>query len=271
MFRLLINSILKTYGRQIIESSRLETLNATSFEHAKYERWMEQANLSPTFRDFIFTNIRSSTSQLQQDLVAQYVALSTDSDQRYFVEFGACDGKILSNTYLLEKAYGWQGILAEPCRSWHERLIDNRSAKIDFRCLSPKGNSEIEFFEAENAEYSTLSEFRASDLHSQIRLKGKKYIVPSVSLIDLLHQHGAPSTIDYLSVDTEGSEFSILQEFNFSLYKFNMISVEHNFSDNRSRVFNLLSNAGYARYLEHLSLFEDWYFPVDFNSAFFYR
>ena len=95
--------------------------------------------------------------------------------------------------------------------------------------------------------------------------------MPSVSLIDLLHQHNAPSTIDYLSVDTEGSEFSILQEFNFSLYKFNMISVEHNFSDNRSRVLDLLSNAGYVRYLENLSLFEDWYFPVDFNSAFFFK
>src|ERR1017187_1984592 len=54
--------------------------------------------------------LRISKSQLRQDLMV----LSELDFKRggYFVEFGATNGVTLSNTYLLEKEYGWTGILA---------------------------------------------------------------------------------------------------------------------------------------------------------------
>ena len=61
-----------------------------------------------------------SRAQLKQDI---FVLLETGFKRDgYFVEFGATNGVDLSNSWLLEKAFGWTGILAEPARIWHDDL-----------------------------------------------------------------------------------------------------------------------------------------------------
>ena len=62
-----------------------------------------------------------SRAQLAQDIFA--LAVSNSTSPKFFVEFGATDGITLSNTWLLEKHLGWQGILAEPARTWHEAAM----------------------------------------------------------------------------------------------------------------------------------------------------
>ena len=42
--------------------------------------------------------------------------------------------------------------------------------------------------------------------------------------------------IDYLSIDTEGSEYRILKAFNFERYTFRCITVEHNQTKNRDLI-----------------------------------
>ena len=55
-----------------------------------------------------------SRSQLRQDL---FVLSQLDFKRNgYFVEFGATNGFNLSNTHLMEKEFGWTGILAEPAK-----------------------------------------------------------------------------------------------------------------------------------------------------------
>ena len=87
----------------------------------------------------------------------------------------------------------------------------------------------------------------------------KHYLVESVSLNDLLSEHSAPVEIDYLSIDTEGSEYEILSQFDFLKYSINIITVEHNFSSKRDDLFQLLYSKGYRRIFESISLFDDWY------------
>jgi FkbM family methyltransferase len=206
---------------------------------------------------FVLANTSQSRAQLQQDLFALLV-LNKKRDG-YFVEFGATNGITLSNTYLLEKEYGWQGILAEPARIWSEDLIANRSCKLDFRCVSDESGRTLVFHETEIPELSVIDSYKNEDMHSNLRRKGEQYLVESVSLNDLLAAHNAPNQIDFMSIDTEGSEFDILNSFDFSKYQISIIVVEHNFSDIRIKLNSLLTKNGFTQVSNTQTLWDDWY------------
>jgi FkbM family methyltransferase len=160
---------------------------------------------------------------------------------------------------LLEKELQWTGILAEPARSWHQALKKNRTSNIDARCVWSESGKELTFNETNIAALSTLDQFSGADLHYAARENGKRYQVETISLMDLLKAHDAPKNIDYLSIDTEGSEFDILNSFDFGAYNISIITCEHNYADKRKPIFDLLTSKGFSRVLEDLSGFEDWY------------
>ena len=126
------------------------------------------------------------------------------------------------------------GILAEPARRWHKELRANRTCHIETDCVWSESNSHITFEEADWGELSGVRMASASDTKST----GRTYTVNTISLFDLLNKYGAPKEIDYLSVDTEGSEFDILSSFDFSKYQFNVITCEHNHEPRREHLFS---------------------------------
>ena len=197
--------------------------------------------------------LRSSRSQFRQDL---FVLSQVDFKREgYFVEFGATNGVHLSNTCLLEKEFGWSGILAEPGKRWHEELKRNRSCHVETDCVWKDSNSSLTFNETEIGEYSTIDDFSGG----YAKRHAHRYKVNTISLADMLEKYDAPRIIDYMSIDTEGSEFAILSAFDFDRYKFNFLTVEHNYSSTRQDVLRLLTAKGYRRTMEHLMTIEDWY------------
>ena len=70
-------------------------------------RWLKSVTVDREFQEYIFANLASSTSQLQQDLFVAYHFksnfakndLNKAKKSFFFVEFGAADGIELSNTY----------------------------------------------------------------------------------------------------------------------------------------------------------------------------
>ena len=205
-----------------------------------------------------------SQSQLRQDLFVLY--LEDFKRKGFFVEFGATNGIDLSNTYLLETEFGWDGILAEPAVCWQPDLKLNRTAAIEKRCVWSSSGGHIEFNETAIPELSTVDTFSYSDLHSVGRKKGKRYIVETISINDLLNEYNAPRHIDYLSIDTEGSEFEILSSLDFERYSFGVITCEHNFTPMREKIHNLLKSHGYSRIFTEISDFDDWYVGSDAKS-----
>jgi FkbM family methyltransferase len=202
--------------------------------------------------------IKLSKSQIRQDL---FVLSELDFKKRgFFVEFGATNGLTLSNTYLLEKEFEWEGILVEPAKCWHQDLYVNRTCRIETKCVWSKSNTKLTFIETDIPALSTIDYFRSKDWPKNLRQTGnKKYEVETISLLDLLDTHRAPQMIDYLSIDTEGSEFEILSNFDFDRYQFRIITCEHNHTPIRQKIHELLTSYGYTIKFDDLSRFDDWY------------
>lgn len=218
-----------------------------------------------TIKNKLLSYNDSFNSQLKQDVLA--LVLTDFKRNGFFVEFGVCDGLYLSNTVLLEKQYDWQGIIAEPNKSHHESLIKNRSCNIDFKAVFGVSHQYVEFREIENhKDLSGIVETFVNDNHVKTREKEHKtYNVETISLTDLLRTYNAPTHIDFISIDTEGSEFDILSNFEFKDYDVDIFTVEHNFIErNRTRIKTLFDNNNYTRIFTELSQWDDWYISNKF-------
>lgn len=67
-------------------------------------------------KKFVFETITPQilgNSQKGQDSLIQYTFSTLGTTNKYYVEFGACDGYQLSNTSYLRESQGWTGLLLE--------------------------------------------------------------------------------------------------------------------------------------------------------------
>lgn len=208
-------------------------------------------------------------SQYGQDLFVYCCAVSCDM-KGSFIEAGATNGINWSNTYILECSLGWDGILVEPCKAFHQQLRHNRNASFEFRCLLDENGSKVSFVEVltPNSDYtlsspelSSVASFLPKDWASQIRSGNSvRYDVDTIDFSTLATLHRLDSHIGYLSLDTEGSELAILQSIDFNKYSFDIITVEHNFIPSRmDKLRSLLSKAGYIKVLENASHADYWF------------
>jgi FkbM family methyltransferase len=168
-----------------------------------------------------FQDIIKNYSQIKQDL--KVLSFYNNKQNGYFVEIGANDGVTLSNTYLLEKDYNWNGICVEALPDKFNELVKNRkSININKAVFHKTG--EILQFSSDN-----LLSGITDKIDAHLGSKNKEQIsVETMTLNDILEQNNAPRFIDYISIDTEGSELEILKSVDFNKYTFGLIHVEHN-------------------------------------------
>ncbi len=262
-FKNIINKFLGITGVNLIDRNKAEIIKKMPRSLFVY------SVLNENGREIIAPYLEKSTSQLGQDL---FVASNFDNSKKhFFVEFGATDGVTNSNTYILEKFFGWEGLLIEPAQVWHKDLLKNRECLIDNRCIYKKSGETVSFLEVKTtgkAEpgLSTMKEYADNgDWASKIRLKESTHNkVETITLNDILDEYKVPKVISYISIDTEGSELDIIKSFNLQKRAVKIITVEHNYhKKNRNSIYNLLTKHGYKRVFKNISLFDDWYIRDD--------
>lgn len=264
-----VNKILKIEKKLINAKKEIEKIN------------IEKSNLEKNFlsQDSIFDFYNISENEKQQLLgwsrsqIKQDIFVYLESNRKnngFYVEFGATDGYNLSNSNMLEQKFGWRGILAEPAIVWHDKLKVNRpNAIIENDCVWSTTGEKLTFNETNIAHLSTVDDYSGHDDHSSLRKEGNKYEVTTISLLDLLKKHNAPKEIDYLSIDTEGSELVILEAFfrDNNYYKIKIITCEHNYTKNRNKIYQLLAKHGYQRKYQEASKWDDFYVLVNDSNS----
>jgi FkbM family methyltransferase len=180
-----------------------------------------------------------SYSQLNQD--TKVIEFYKNKSDGYFLDVGAYNGVHISNTYLLEKEFGWKGICIEPLQSAFSELEKNRNVI----CLDKAVYSETgkEFAFRESGVLSGITQH--IDRHKSTKSNNEVNVMTD-TLTNILSENEAPTFIEYMSLDTEGTELEILKGIDFDKYTIGYIDVEHNYVEpRRTEMRKLLLNNGY--------------------------
>jgi FkbM family methyltransferase len=191
-------------------------------------------------------------SQLGQDrIVDEYLRGKRDG---IFVDIGAYDGVTFSNTLTLERERDWTGICIEPLPDVFAQLQKNRRCICVQACIGNREEPGVEFLAVQSKAFRTrmlsgvLSEYDARHLLRVAaeldEFGGSKNVirVPMRHLHALLGEHGIRK-VDYLSIDTEGSELLILRSTILSAIGNPCITVENNYDD--PAIDSVLREQGY--------------------------
>jgi FkbM family methyltransferase len=163
----------------------------------------------------------------------------------YYLECGAHDGIGDSQTLQLEKA-DWSGLLVEPSSYFYGLQRSGRKCKIDNRALWSRSNEYVNFTEVQGTELSGITDTFQDDKWDRLKRSHRTYQVRTVSLNDLLDEHNAPKIIQFMCLDTEGSESEILSTYDISRHRILVMMVEYNgVESQRSKILDILIPKGY--------------------------
>lgn len=169
-----------------------------------------------------------------------------------FVDVGAYDGIYLSNTYLLEKL-GWRGVCVEPLPTAFEWCRANRSGSACYQaaCVAESQTGTVVLHADEMGVFSSLEQSGSPhDLGYHYHRLGLDFAgtrevrVPARSLGDILEEEGL-SRVDVLSVDTEGTELTVLSGLDLDKVDVRMMLIEANSPERVLEVKAFADRTGY--------------------------
>jgi FkbM family methyltransferase len=162
------------------------------------------------------------------------------------IEVGAVDGIDGSNTLYFERL-GWNCLCIEPQPGigYFESLKSNRKLALNY-AISQKEQTDAIFTVvyctpdwAGGKEYpwsgmsGLVPDERLIVDHEKLGLKPvKKEIFVETKRLDwCIDNHFKHDTIDFISIDVEGSELDVLQSFDVNKYNTKLLVIENNFND----------------------------------------
>lgn len=181
-------------------------------------------------------------SQFQQDKIINETYFH-NMKGGIFVDIGAHNGVIFNNTLFFEKELDWTGICIEPIPEVFQQLKENRKCKCIQGCVTDSSKDSL-FFRA--ATYAINTEMLSGlaktydpdqylQMMHEVGQTGGQLQVLTVNCFKIndLLKHSNICHVNFLSIDTEGGEFEILQSIDYDRFKIDIISVDDSYQDPR--------------------------------------
>jgi len=184
----------------------------------------------------------------------KYIADFFSSDYKgWCIDVGAADGVRGSNSYYFEKL-GWKCLCVEPNPAYFGSLSFKRQM-IEFMACGKENKNDVPFeiFEiGKNHIFSSVSSLKVDERlkkdHAHITHKTYTIRVDVRTLDTILDRFNFPK-IDFISIDTEGTELDVLKGFDIKKWHPQLLVVENNYND--LNVEEYLKNFGYIKVLRH--------------------
>ncbi len=171
-------------------------LGGNNIDEKKEESIVEEKKYEPFYHD------------LYNDLFYKNIIFENKRNG-YFVEVGALDGFLMSQSYIFEKQLDWEGIVVEPNPMWKDGLSYHRKCNVSTEAISDKKGKMI--FECR--EQPAFSGLKTATNESRISDIVDEFEIETITLVDLFDKFNAPDVLDWVSIDTEGAEVGILEQF----------------------------------------------------------
>ena len=149
-----------------------------------------------------------------------------------FVDVGAHNGVTFSNSYMLETSLGWHGVCLEPIERHFKRLARRRKCVALNACAYNRRDNVSFSMVSYNADMlSGITE--TYDPQHYGRIGGERGVieevtVPALPLRDVLRDAGI-TRVDFISIDTEGSELQVVQGIDFDAVFVDVLVIELNY------------------------------------------
>lgn len=157
----------------------------------------------------------------------------------FFIDIGAHDGLLFSNSLFFESYRNWEGICVEPNPIVFNKLISNRKSVNLNVCIGSE-NKKVKFTQIEG--YSEMlsgitekyDDRHIERINNDLLIKGGKKQEIQVSMITLDSLEELKNKkIDFISIDTEGNEYDIVHSIDFDMLDIKSLVIENNYQDNR--------------------------------------
>ncbi len=185
-------------------------------------------------------------SSYREDMIVfeRFFSRTTFGGEGFYLEMGAFDGVAESNSRFFERCLGWSGLLIEASPPIFSKLVQNRPHAHKLN-LAPTCGSDYETVSFLPTKYTNAAVVDETNAHFERSVKVhcgplKSYL----QALDIVH-------IDFFSLDVEGAELLVLQNFDFKAVTIDVIIVEcqnanHKADDEKNlAVRQILQDAGF--------------------------
>lgn len=203
--------------------------------------------------DIIPNNVKFYSQQDEDKYIIQYLLKAKITDGT-FLEIGACDGVLYSNSKTLEDHFNFTGILIEPQPLFYSQLVMNRK---NCKCYNyAVSNSDDEFidFIGNNPEGGIVNNTN-TDISKYINWA--PYKVKNSKMKDIITKSEF-KYIDFMIIDVEGSELELLHSIDFNFPIFCIIIEAHSNEQAKNKIFGEYLKSNGFTYFERQRGNEVW-------------